>query len=641
MTSLFIDTETFSSVELKKSGVYRYVESPDFEILLVGYSVDGGPIRVADLAQGEEMPDEVVNGIRDENVTKWAHNAQFERICFSRYLGVKYLDPAGWKCSMVAGAYISLPFKLADAAAFMGLEKMGEGKDLIRYFSMPCKPTKTNNRRTRNLPAHAPEKWKVFKDYCQRDVEVEMGILEKLGKYPMPEKEWEYYWLDQKINDRGIQLDRTLIAQAIRCDAGIQANLHVEIKNKTNITNPNSVAQMKEWLRQQGVIAETLDKAKVKELLESAPDDVAKVLELRQEISKTSVKKYQSMDGVVCRDGRARGLIQFYGAQRTGRYSGRLIQIQNLPQTHMDNLETARELLVRGEFGKLESLYDSVPIVLSELIRTALIPKAGRKYIVADFSAIEARVVAWLAGEEWLNKVFAGGGKVYEATGSRMFHIPIEQITKNSPYRQKAKQAVLSCGYQGSVGALKKMGALSMGIREEELQELVDTWRQANPKIVRLWYDVDGAIKKAIREKTTTRLPPLTFDYRAGMLRITLPSGRQLSYIRPHIVRNNFGGESVSYEGIQNHKWTRIDSFGGKFVENIVQAISRDILCEAMARLDHAGLEICFHVHDEVVAEVSDGVSVEEVCEIMGRTPEWAEGLLLRADGFECQYYQK
>lgn len=643
MRTLSIDLETFSSVDLAKSGVYRYAEAPDFEILLFGYSVDGGPVRVIDIANGETLPEDIQCAILNRNITKWAFNAQFERICLSRYLGI-WLEPNSWRCTMVWSAYLGLPLSLEGAALVTGADKqkLTEGKELIRYFSVPCKPTQTNGGRTRNLPEHAQDKWERFKAYNARDVETELAIQSRLEKFPMPEQEWENYILDQQINDRGIQLDLELVKQAIRCDNQTREVFTNRMRVLTKLENPNSVAQMKTWLSENGLETESLDKASVKTLLRTAPDHLSEVLELRQLLAKSSVKKYTAMENVVCADGRARGLLQFYGANRTGRFAGRLIQVQNLPQNHLPDLEQVRSLVRSGQFEALEMLYNSVPGVLSELIRTAFIPQEGFKFIVADFSAIEARVIAWLAGEAWRNEVFATHGKIYEASAAQMFRVPIEEVTKGSPLRQKGKIAELALGYGGSVGALKAMGALDMGLSEEELKPLVAAWRNANPNIVRLWWDVDSSVKEAVKERTRTETHRIQFEYRSGMLLIWLPSGRQLTYVKPRMGINSFGSESVSYEGIgTTKKWERIESYGPKFVENIVQAISRDILCFAMQNLDRAGYKIVMHVHDEAVLEVPLEVSLQDVCTLMGKTPPWAKGLLLRADGYECNFYKK
>lgn len=643
MRTLSIDIETFSSVDLAKSGVYRYAEAPDFEILLFGYSVDAGPVQVVDFACGEKIPKEIQQAILDNNVTKWAFNAQFERICLSKYFGI-HLAPDSWRCTMVWSAYLGLPLSLEGAAIVTGADKkkLTKGKELIRYFSVPCKPTVTNGGRTRNLPEHAPEKWNSFKAYNLRDVEVELSIQEKLQKFPMPEEEWNNYILDQQINDRGIQLDLELVKKAIQCDEKVREELTSRLKELTDLDNPNSVVQMKSWLSEKGLETDSLDKASVKALLKEAPDNLSEVLELRQLLAKSSVKKYTAMENAVCTDGRARGLLQFYGANRTGRFAGRLIQVQNLPQNHLSDLEQARRLVRGGHFDALEILYDSIPGVLSELIRTAFVPKKGYKFIVADFSAIEARVIAWIAGETWRNEVFATHGKIYEASASQMFKVPLEEVTKGSPLRQKGKIAELALGYGGSVGALKAMGALDMGLTEEELKPLVYAWRNANPNIVRLWWDVDRAVKEAVTERCRTETHRIRFEYRSGMLLIWLPSGRQLTYVKPRIGINSFGSEAVTYEGVgATKKWERIESYGPKFVENIVQALSRDILCYSMRKLDEKDFDIVMHVHDEVVLEVPIEISVQDICALMGHTPPWAQGLLLRADGFDCNFYKK
>ena len=643
MRTLSIDIETYSSVDLAKSGVYRYAEAPDFEIILFGYSVDSGPVQVVDLASGEAIPQEIQSAILDSKVIKWAFNAQFERVCLSKYFGV-WLEPDSWRCTMVWSAYLGLPLSLEGAAIITGADKkkLTEGKELIRYFSVPCKPTRSNDGRTRNLPEHAPDKWDRFKAYNLRDVEAELSIQAKLQKFPVPEEEWQNYILDQQINDRGIQLDLELVSKAIQCDEKVREELTSRLKELTELENPNSVAQMKKWLSENGLETDSLDKASVKELLKDAPDHLSEVLELRQLLAKSSVKKYSAMGNVVCADGRARGLLQFYGANRTGRFAGRLIQVQNLPQNHLPDLKQARCLVRGGHYEALELLYDSIPGVLSELIRTAFVPKKGYKFIVADFSAIEARVIAWLAGETWRNEVFATHGKIYEASASQMFRVPIEEITKGSLLRQKGKIAELALGYGGSVGALKAMGALDMGLTEEELKPLVYAWRNSNPNIVRLWWDVDRAVKEAVTERCRTETHRISFEYRSGMLLIRLPSGRQLTYVKPRIGINSFGSESVTYEGIgSTKKWERIESYGPKFVENIVQALSRDILCYSMRKLDEKDFDIVMHVHDEVVLEVPIEISVQDICALMGHTPPWAQGLLLRADGFECNFYKK
>ena len=643
MRTLSIDIETYSSVDLAKSGVYRYAEAPDFEIILFGYSVDSGPVQVVDLASGEAIPQEIQSAILDSKVIKWAFNAQFERVCLSKYFGV-WLEPDSWRCTMVWSAYLGLPLSLEGAAIITGVDKkkLTEGKELIRYFSVPCKPTRSNDGRTRNLPEHAPDKWDRFKAYNLRDVEAELSIQAKLQKFPVPEEEWQNYILDQQINDRGIQLDLELVSKAIQCDEKVREELTSRLKELTELENPNSVVQIKKWLSENGLETDSLDKASVKELLKDAPDHLSEVLELRQLLAKSSVKKYSAMENAVCADGRARGLLQFYGANRTGRFAGRLIQVQNLPQNHLPDLKQARCLVRGGHYEALELLYDSIPGVLSELIRTAFVPKKGYKFIVADYSAIEARVIAWLAGETWRNEVFATHGKIYEASASQMFRVPIEGITKGSPLRQKGKIAELALGYGGSVGALKAMGALDMGLTEEELKPLVYAWRNSNPNIVRLWWDVDRAVKEAVTERCRTETHRISFEYRSGMLLIRLPSGRQLTYVKPRIGINSFGSESVTYEGIGGtKKWERIESYGPKFVENIVQALSRDILCYSMRKLDEKDFYIVMHVHDEVVLEVPIEISVQDICALMGHTPPWAQGLLLWADGFDCNFYKK
>lgn len=643
MKNLSVDIETFSSIDLTKSGVYRYAEAPDFEVILLGYSVDGGDVIVLDLANGEVLPVEIRKALLDDTVTKWAFNAQFERVCLSRYLGT-WLKPDAWKCTMIWSAYMGLPLSLVGVGAVLGIEKqkLVEGKELIRYFSRPCKPTKANGGRTRNLPADAPEKWEAFKAYNARDVEVELAIQRRLKNFPMPDHEWQNYYLDQEINDRGIMLDMEFVREAIDLDSRSRSELIAAMRELTGLENPNSVTQLKSWLAEQGLKTESLDKAAVKELLKEVPAQVGSVLEMRQSLAKSSVRKYAAMENAVCLDGRARGLLQFYGANRTGRFAGRLIQVQNLPRNNLPDLGQARGLVKSGDHETIEVLYDSVPLVLSDLIRTAFIPKPGCQFIVADFSAIEARVIAWLAGESWRNAVFADHGKIYEASASQMFGVPIEEITKDSPLRQKGKIAELALGYGGSVGALKAMGALEMGLAEEELQPLVNAWRAANPNIVRLWWEVDKAALLAVRQRTTTHRYGLCFEFRSGILFITLPSGRRLAYVKPKIGLNRFGRDAVTYEGIGNtKKWERIETYGPKLVENIVQAISRDILCDAMRRLDDAGLSIVMHVHDEVVIEADDGVLLDEVCQIMSVTPHWAKGLILRADGFRCPFYQK
>ena len=663
MKTLSIDIETYSSTDLNKCGVYKYAESPDFEILLFGYSVDGSEVQVTSLVDGESIPTDVLDALTDDTVQKWAFNANFERICLSRFLtdmGIsldpfadnhfssqhlgkaKYLNPDSWRCSMVWSAYMGLPLSLEGAGAVLGLEKqkLTEGKELIRYFCKPCAATTANGQRTRNLPTHAPDKWATFKAYNRRDVETEMSIQERLANFPVPEYIWNEYALDQEINDRGVMVDMTLVRNAIAADARSKAELTRMMKEITELDNPNSVSQMKQWLADNGLETDTLGKKAVAELLKTAPEPLGQVLSLRQQLAKSSVKKYQAMENAVCSDGRARGMFQFYGANRTGRWAGRLIQMQNLPQNHLPDIEQARNLVRVGDFAAMELLYDSVPEVLSELIRTAFIPKPGTKFVVADFSAIEARVIAWLAGERWRNEVFATHGKIYEASASQMFHVPIEEVTKGSPLRQKGKIAELALGYGGSVGALKAMGALEMGLLEDELGSLVTAWRASNPNIVRLWWDVDKAAIKAVRDRTVTETHGIRFGVQSGMLFITLPSGRRLSYVKPRIGSNQFGSDCVTYEGVGGtKKWERLESYGPKFVENIVQATSRDILSYAMQA--QRCCDIVMHVHDEMVIEADARMSTKVLCEQMSRTPPWAEGLLLHADGYDCPFYKK
>ena len=645
MKTLSIDIETYSSENLAKCGVYRYCQSPDFEVLLFGYSVDGGPVQVVDLANGETIPDEIICAIVDDKVIKWAFNAQFERICLSRYLGADvgvYMNPYSWRCTMVWAAALGLPLSLEGVGAVLGLEKqkMKEGKDLIRYF---CTPAKDKDGTTfRHFPTDAPEKWETFKAYNLRDVETEMAIQAKLAKFPVDESEWINYHLDQQINDRGIMLDMTMVRQAIACDDQFKRTHMEQARSVTGLDNPNSPAQLKEWLAERGIEADSLSKAAVLQMLEEADGEVELALSLRQELAKSSVKKYTAMEAVVGADSRARGLIQFYGANRTGRYAGRLIQVQNLPQNHLPDLDTVRNLIREGHFDTVELLYDSVPMVLSELIRTAFVPKPGHRFFVADFSAIEARVIAWIAGEDWRQEVFAGGGDIYCASASQMFHVPVEKHGVNGHLRQKGKIAELALGYGGSVGALKAMGALNMGVPEEELKPLVDAWRLANPNIVRLWWDVDRAASTCVREKTTTECRGIKFIYQSGMMFVVLPSGRRLVYVKPRMGVNRYGNESVTFEGVgEQKKWLRLESYGPKFVENIIQATARDILAEAMLRLDAHGYKIVMHVHDEAVIEAPADTSLEDICEVMGQTPAWAKGLLLRADGYICDFYKK
>ena len=783
MKTMSIDIETYSDVNLAKCGVYKYAESPDFEILLFGYAVDGGPVQVVDLAQGETIPEEILEALTDDSITKWAFNANFERVCLSRYLTdlgrsldpfhehhplsqdcARFLNPAGWKCSMVWSAYMGLPLSLEGVGAVLNLDnqKMKEGRDLIRYFCVPCKETKTNGGRTRNLPRHAPDKWNLFKSYNKRDVEVEMAIQERLQKYPVPDQVWEEYHQDQEINDRGIAIDLELARQAVAMDTKSRESLMTALKEKTGLENPNSVLQMLGWLEARGLKSDSLGKKEVKELLKTAQEPLRSVLQLRQKLAKSSVKKYQAMEMTACQDGRARGMFQFYGANRTGRFAGRHIQLQNLPQNHLPDLSEARDLVRQGNYEALELLYDSVPDVLSQLIRTAFVPREGMKFVVSDFSAIEARVISWMAGEKWKAAAFAAGKDIYCSTASQMFGVPVVKHGVNGELRQKGKIAELACiaegqlvltdhglipienmttedrvwdgenwvhhdgvvyrgerevmryagllatpdhpvyveekkepvlfrtaaengyhlrrlcssivirygdppararvydilnagphhrftvsdclvhncGYGGSVGALKAMGAIEMGIPEEELGPLVQSWRAANPHIVDFWWQVDGAVKTAIKQRIPVWVNNIRFLCQSGMLFIELPSGRQLSYVKPRIGENKFGGESVTYEGIgATKKWERLESYGPKFVENIVQGTARDILCYAMQTLRCCA--IVGHVHDELIIECRKDVSVDAICQQMARTPPWAEGLILRADGYECEFYQK
>ena len=645
MKTLSIDIETYSDIPLQKTGVYRYCESPNFEILLFGYSIDSGPVQVVDLACGEHIPKEVLAALEDDSVIKWAFNAAFERVCLSRYLGYptgEYLDPESWHCSMVWAATMGLPLSLEGVGAVLGLEKqkLTEGKELIKYFCQPCLPTKANGQRTRNRPFHAPDKWGLFKRYNARDVEAEMGIQQKLSKFPVPPQVWEEYDIDQEINDRGVRIDMELVEQAIQMDARSRQELTDAMKRMTALENPNSVQQMKQWLSDNGMETDSLGKKVVAELLKTAPPELAEVLTLRQQLAKSSVRKYQAMEKTVCSDNRARGMFMFYGANRTGRFSGRNIQLQNLPQNHLPDLAEARALVRSGDFDAVELLYEDMPDTLSQLIRTAFIPRDGAQFLVADFSAIEARVIAWFAGETWRQEVFSKGGDIYCASASQMFKVPVEKHGINGHLRQKGKIAELALGYGGSVGALKAMGALEMGLTEEEFPQLVDAWRQSNPNIVKFWWAVDRAVMEAVRYKHTTTDYGLTFSCRSGMLFITLPSGRRLAYVKPKVGTNKFGGECITYEGIgSTKKWERLDSYGPKFVENIVQATARDILCYAMRTLRCCS--IVMHIHDELVIEADPHMSLDAVCEQMGRTPPWAKGLLLRADGYATPFYKK
>lgn len=647
MKELEIDIETFSSANLTKCGVYRYVQEEDFSIILFGYSVDNGPVKVIDLAAGEKIPQSILDAIVDENVIKYAFNATFERVCLSKFLGLddgQYLDSASWRCTMIWSAYLGLPLSLEGVGYILGLDKkkMAEGKDLIRYFCLPCPATISNGGRVRNYREDDFIRWSRFVEYNRRDVESEMEIRLRLSKYPIPDSVWAQYHMDQKINDGGVLLDMDLVVKAIEMDTKSRALLMIAMRDETGLENPNSVSQLKGWLLSKGIKVETLGKKAICELLETIPDDYKKALELRRQLAKSSVKKYQAMMNTACHDSRARGMFQFYGANRTGRWSGRNVQLQNLPQNHLSDLSEARALVKLGDFSIFQMLYENVPDTLSQLIRTAFIPKKGTRFIVSDFSAIEARVIAWLAGEEWRVRVFEEGGDIYCASASQMFHVPVVKHGENGHLRQKGKIAELALGYGGSVGALKAMGALEMGLKEEELNGLVQAWRQTNPNITSLWWAVDSAVSSCVSKKTITRTHGLVFTYKSGLLFITLPSGRKLTYVKPRMGLNMFGTSCVTYEGVgSTKKWERIESYGPKFVENIVQAISRDILCYAMLNLQKAGLKIVMHIHDEVVIEAPKDVSLSSVTSLMGQTPLWTKGLVLRADGYECSFYQK
>ena len=661
MKTLSIDIETYSSVSLQKSGVYRYVEAPDFEILLFGYSIDGAPVKVIDLTCGEKIPEDILDALTDDTVTKWAFNANFERVCLSQHmknLGMsldpfhdnhplstemaRYLNPEGWCCTMIWSAVMGLPLSLEGCGAVLGLEKqkLTEGKDLIKYFCQPCAPTKSNGQRTRNLPRHAPDKWAAFKRYNVRDVETEMSIQQRLQKFPVPDFIWDEYHIDQEINDRGVAIDLPLVRQAIDMDARSRSELTEAMRQLTELENPNSVQQMKQFLIENGLEVDSLGKKVVAELIKTAPPELRRVLALRQQLAKSSIRKYQSMINAVCSDGRARGMFQFYGANRTGRWAGRLIQLQNLPQNHLPDLEHARAIVRSGDYDSVEMLYEDVPDTLSQLIRTAFIPKDGCKFIVSDFSAIEARVIAWMAGESWRQEVFASGGDIYCASASQMFKVPVEKHGINGHLRQKGKIAELALGYGGSVGALKAMGALEMGLTEDELYPLVEAWRQTNPNIVSFWWDVDRAAMEAVKFRHEADTHGIHFEYKSGMLFITLPSGRKLAYVKPKIGTNKFGGQCITYEGVGGtKKWERLETYGARLVENIVQATSRDILCYAMRTLRCCS--ITMHIHDELVIEADPRMSLKAVCEQMGRTPPWAEGLQLNADGYETTFYKK
>jgi len=645
MQYLGIDLETYSSVNLLKGGVYRYCEAEDFEILLFGYSVDGGEVKVVDLARGEKIPKNIISAIYDDGIIKWAFNATFERICLSRHLGLPtgtYLDPSSWRCTMIWSAYLGLPLSLMGVGAVLGLQrqKLSEGKDLIRYFCTPCNPTITNGGRTRNEADDAPDKWSLFIEYNKRDVEVEIAIHQRLCRFPVPDAIWDEYHLDQGINDRGVLIDKNLVGNAIRMDKRAREELIARMKDLTDLENPNSVSQVKTWLSENGLEVDSLGKKDVKAALQDAPRQIQEVLELRLQLAKSSVKKYQAMENAVCSDGRTRGMFQFYGANRTGRWAGRLVQMQNLPQNHLEDLETARTLVNSGGYEAVQMLYSDVPNTLSQLVRTAFIPRNGYRFIVSDFSAIEARVLSWLAGETWRMEVFAGNGDIYCASASQMFKVPVEKHGQNAHLRQKGKIAELALGYGGSVGALKAMGALDMGLEENELKPLVNVWRQSNPNIVQFWWDVDKVVKEAVKDRISTNTHGIKFSYESGFLFITLPSGRRLAYVKPRMGTNDFGSDCVTYEGVgATKKWERIETYGPKVVENIVQAISRDILCYSMQQLkDH---RICMHIHDEIVIEAPDEVELKDIEASMAAPPSWANGLLLNADGFETKFYKK
>lgn len=643
MKRMNIDIETYSEADLSKSGVYKYVDAPGFEVLLFGYSADGGPVKVISLAEGEELPQEIREALLDDTVLKFAFNAQFERVCLGKYLGV-HLAPDAWRCTMVASLYLGLPGSLAQVGAVLGVEKkkLETGKDLIKFFSVPCKSTKTNGGRTRNLPEHDREKWEQFITYNARDVETEMEIMEKVARFPVPDFLWKQYAQDQRINDLGIELDMALVTQAIKCDEESREQYLKRAQELTGLENPNSPIQLKEWILSNGVEMETLTKAEVASVMETATGPVKEVLELRQLLSKSSVKKYVAMETCRCSDGRAHGLLQFYGANRTGRWAGRLVQVQNLPQNHIPDLAVARNLIKSGCFEAVELLYDSIPDTLSQLIRTAFVPREGCKFMVADFSAIEARVIAWLAGESWRQEVFRNNGDIYCASASQMFGVPVEKHGVNGELRQKGKIAELALGYGGGVGAMISMGAIDMGLAEEELQPIVDSWRHSNPAIVKLWWDVHRCVIKAVKDKQPQTYKCLTFEYQSGMLFIGLPSGRRLAYAKPSVYRNDYDRDEIAYMGVDaTKKWGKIDSYGPKFVENIIQAMSRDILAEAMARMEAAGYDIVMHVHDEAVIEAPRDAVLEDACQIMSKAPDWTPGLILNAAGYECEFYQK
>ena len=643
MKQINIDIETYSSTDLSKAGVYKYADDPSFTVLLFAYSVDHGPVECIQCAKGGMIPQEIVSALQDESVIKVAFNAMFERICLGKYLGLN-LSPDTWRCTMVASLYLGLPGSLSAVGAVLGLEKqkLEEGKELIKYFSLPCKPTQSNGGRTRNLPEHDPEKWDAFVRYNIRDVETEMGIGDKISRFPVPDYVWKQYILDQRINDTGVMIDMTLARQAIRCDEKFRDKYLKRATEITGLENPNSPIQLKEWLLANGAIVDSLAKKEVAELLKSSTGDIKEVLQLRQLLAKSSVKKYTAMEACCCSDGRAHGLLQFYGANRTGRWAGRLIQVQNLPQNHIPDLEVARGLIRGGYFEAAELLYDSLPDLLSQLIRTAFVPRKECQFLVADFSAVEARALSWIAGEKWRMDVFAKNGDIYCASASQMFGVPVEKHGINGELRQKGKIAELALGYGGSVGAMVAMGAIDQGLTEGELKPIVDSWRATNPKIVQLWWDTDKAVITAIKEKKVTHVKCFSFRYESGFLIATLPSGRSLYYAKPRIMPNEYGRDSLTYAGVGTAKrWERIESYGPKIVENLTQALCRDLLAEAMQRLDDAGFKIVMHVHDEAVIEAPMDADLNRVCEIMSQTPSWAPGLVLSAAGYTCPFYKK
>lgn len=645
--SMSIDIETYSWTNLPKSGVYRYAEDPAFQILLFSYGIDGGPVQQVDLASGERIPEEIVEAIRSPEVIKWAFNASFERICLSRYLGLptgEYLNPSFWRCSMVWCGTLGLPMSLEGAGAIIKLsnQKLKEGRDLIRRFCSPHTPTKANGNRTRFMPADDPEGWSLFKRYNIRDVEAEMEIQQRLSKFPVPDEIWDEYVQDQLINDRGVMIDRTLVRNAIRFDARSHERLMIRMQQATELQNPNSVKQMKDWLADHDIEVESLGKKEVKALILTAPEEIRDVLELRLQLAKSSIRKYQAMESSVCSDGRCRGMFQFYGANRTGRWAGRIVQMQNLPRNSIKDLDKARELVKAGDYDAFCVSFEDVPDTLSQLIRTAFISKQGTRFIVCDYSSVEARVIAYLAGEQWRLDAFAARKDIYCASAEQIFKVPVEKHGINGKLRQSGKIAELALGYGGGVSALKAMGALDpeYGLKEEDLQPLVDGWRFASPNIVKFWWDVDKVAKKAVSEKTTTSTHGIIFSYQSGFLFVTLPSGRRLAYVKPRIGENRFGGTSITYEGIDaSKKWGRLETYGPKIVENIVQAFSRDLLALSLKRLKDC--RICMHIHDEVVIEAPEGLELDYVSRMMSESPEWAADMELRADGYETEYYMK